>query len=191
MPDEANSPPDEELVQRCRDGDRHAFGILVDRYWERVFAWLYRLSGSLHTAEDLAQETFFKAWNGLGNYQTGPGFRAWVYRIARNAWIDYCRKHNQDVSVGMIDEHQMTKGMTPLQEILVQEQEQLLQTAITSLPSDLREALLLRAVESMSFAEIAEIVAANPDTARWRVFKARQILMKQFGMLAKTEESTS
>src|SRR5438445_9620374 len=76
------------LVGRAQAGDREAFAALVERYYDRVYRWLYRLTHHQHQAEDLTQETFLKAFRALAMFRKGSNFSAWVYRIAYNGFLN-------------------------------------------------------------------------------------------------------
>src|SRR5207237_2368546 len=80
-----------EWIRAAQAGDRPAFARLVDRYWDRLYRWLYHLTRDRHTAEDLAQETFLKALAGLGSFRPGSNFRAWVFRIGHNNFVNQKR----------------------------------------------------------------------------------------------------
>src|SRR5579875_3199836 len=79
------------LIVAAQEGDRSAFAQLVERYWDRLYRWLYRLTRDRHTAEDLVQESFLKALAGLKRFQAGTNFRAWLFRIAHNNYANQCR----------------------------------------------------------------------------------------------------
>src|SRR5207237_3464160 len=79
------------LVASAQRGDRPAFAVLVERYWERLYRWLYHLTHNRHAAEDLAQETFLKAFAGLASFRTGSHFQAWLFRIAYNGFVNQRR----------------------------------------------------------------------------------------------------
>src|SRR5205809_222678 len=86
---------DDEPVQiaQAKEKDPQAFTALVDRYWTPVYRWLYGLTRSTHTAEDLTQEVFLKAWDKLSLFHAGTNFRGWLFRIARNCFADSYRTH--------------------------------------------------------------------------------------------------
>lgn len=178
---------DEQLACRSRDGDRYAFAMLVERYWDGVYGWLYCLTRSTHDAEDLTQVTYCKAWAGLASYQSGPGFKAWLFRIARNSWIDHGRRAKSD-PMGDLAASVIAPESNPLDIMLKNERISLLNKSIGELPDEYREALLLRCQGSLSFAEIGEVVGAKEDTVRWRVYKARQLLLQRLGNLLNQEE---
>jgi RNA polymerase sigma-70 factor (ECF subfamily) len=162
------------LIRGAQEGDRQAFARLVERYWDGLFRWLYRLAHDRHTAEDLAQDAFLKALNGLHTFRPGTNFRAWLYRIAHNTFANHRRSsrprqpYPEDLAAG--DEG-------PVERALSREALGLLARAVGRLPTEFRAALLLRAEEGLSFREIGQVLGITEETARWRVFKARQKLM--------------
>src|SRR5207244_583966 len=155
-------------------GDRPAFAALVERYWERLYRWLYHLTHDRHAAEDLAQETFLKAFAHLERFQAGTNFRAWLFRIAHNTFANQCRVARRRHP---LPEDLATHDQGPEARLLSQEALQGLAHALAQLPTEYRAALLLRAEEDLSFRQIADVLGLTEETARWRVFKARQKLL--------------
>jgi RNA polymerase sigma-70 factor (ECF subfamily) len=172
---------DEEhlLIHSAQQGDRQAFAVLVERYWDRLYRWLYHLAHHRHTAEDLAQETFLKAFAHLHRFRAGSNFQAWLFRIAYNNFVNHWRTPERTRQA--FPRQLPAGGEGPLEQVLSQEALQLLARAIGRLPSDYRAPFLLRVEKGLSFQEIAGILGVKEETARWRVFKARQKLM---GVLA-------
>ncbi len=83
------SHPDEpQLIRRAREGDREAFADLAGCYWGRLHRWLAALTHNAHTAEDLTQDVFLKAWVKLRSFRARTHFRAWLFRIAGNCYLD-------------------------------------------------------------------------------------------------------
>ena len=80
-----------ELVRDAQKGDRAAFAVLIDRYWDRLYRWLCQLTHDSHAAEDLAQETFLKAFSAIHRFQAGTNFRAWLFRIGHNNFVNLHR----------------------------------------------------------------------------------------------------
>jgi RNA polymerase sigma-70 factor (ECF subfamily) len=173
---ETDPLPDAEqlLIRGAQQGDRQAFAHLVERYWDRLFRWLYHLAHDRHTAEDLTQEAFLKALNGLHTFRPGTNFRAWLFRIAHNTFANHRRSarprqpYPEDLRSG--DEG-------PVEQALSREALQLLGQAVARLPVEFRSAFLLRVEEGLAFRQIGEVLGVTEETARWRVFKARQRLM--------------
>lgn len=164
-----------DLVLAAQAGDRPCFGILVDRYWDRLYRWVIRLTRDVSAAEDIVQETFLKAYAAIGNFRPGTNFRAWLFRIAHNNFVNTrrARKLNRQALAPEIAED--PRG--PVSDAMSKEAVTRIVAAIGKLPSDFRGALLLRVEEDLSFREIADVLGITEETARWRVFKARQKLM--------------
>jgi RNA polymerase sigma-70 factor (ECF subfamily) len=167
------------LIRTAQQGDRRAFAGLVERYWDRLYRWLYRLSQDRHTAEDLAQESFLKALAGLNKFRAGTNFNAWLFRIAHNTFANHHRAAARRREPLPDDLPEREAG--PVEQVLSQEALQGVAQAVNRLPTDFRAALLLRAEEGLSFRQIADALGLTEETARWRVFKARQKLL---GLLA-------
>jgi RNA polymerase sigma-70 factor (ECF subfamily) len=164
------------LIHRAQQGDRQAFGVLVEHYWQRLYRWLYHLAHDRHTAEDLTQEAFLKALAAMPGFQTGKSFQAWLFRIAHNHFL------NQKRSAGKVRQR-LTEDLAagqdgPAEAAMNRETLVVLARAVGRLPTDFRAAFLLRVEEGLSFQEVAEVLQITRGTARWRVFKARQKLME-------------
>jgi RNA polymerase sigma-70 factor (ECF subfamily) len=165
-----------DLIHSAQEGEREAFAVLVERYWERLYRWLHHLTHNRHTAEDVAQESFLKAFSHLASFQAGTRFQAWLFRIAHNTLVNQrraARKIRQ-----RFPEQVPTLHTGPAEEAMSRETLQILARAVGRLPRDYRAAFLLRVEEDLSFREIADVLQTSEETARWRVFKARQKLME-------------
>jgi RNA polymerase sigma-70 factor (ECF subfamily) len=174
-----NAPDDladeHRLIVAAQQGDRASFGQLVERYWDRLYRWLYRLTRDRHTAEDIVQESFLKALAGLKTFRAGTNFSAWLFRIAHNLYANQCRASARRREALPEDLPDSQRG--PLDRAVSAEALQNLGRAIHGLPVEFRAALLLRIEEGLSFRQIAEVLDLTEETARWRVFKARQKLL--------------
>lgn len=177
---EPSVPPDAEevaLLHSAQAGDRAAFARIVERYWPRLFRWLYHLTHDRHLAEDLAQESFLKALANLTRFRVGTNFRAWLFRIGHNALANFHR--SQTRRRGAMPEDLPTREPGPVDRACTQEALADLASAVDRLPNDFKGALLLRVEEGLSFRQIAGVLDITEETARWRVFKARQKLMTE------------
>jgi RNA polymerase sigma-70 factor (ECF subfamily) len=176
------TPPaveDPRLVRSAQRGDPEARAELVERYWERVYRWLYRLTRDRHAAEDMAQETFLKAFAHLDRFRAGTNFGAWVFRIAHNNYANHCRAAGRRRPLpDELAEELADAGSGPEEEAQGRETLRQLAGALDRLAPDFRAPLLLRAEEGLSFREIADVLGTTEETARWRVFKARQKLLR-------------
>jgi RNA polymerase sigma-70 factor (ECF subfamily) len=175
---ESDRLPTEEhrWLSDAQKGDRQAFARLVERYWDGLYRWLYHLTRDRHNAEDLTQETFLKAFRGLHTFRAGTNFRAWLFRIGHNTFA------NQRRSRGSRGRQPIPEGLEapeegPVEQVLNREALQLLAQAVGRLPVEFRAAFLLRAEEGLAFRDIGKVLGITEETARWRVFKARQKLM--------------
>jgi RNA polymerase sigma-70 factor (ECF subfamily) len=181
LPEEepSGSPATEEAewIRDAQAGDRSAFARLVERYWDRLYRWLYHLTRDRHAAEDLTQETFLRALAAVKSFRPGSNFRAWVFRIGHNNFVNQKRaerRTKQQLPEDAPAPDVMTvEGNAETREVL-----EVVNRAVADLPSDFRAALLLRVEEGLSFREVAKVLGTTEETARWRVFKARQKLMK-------------
>lgn len=163
-----------QLIREAQQGDRQAFARLVERHWDGLYRWLYHLARDRHTAEDVAQEAFLKAFNGLHTFQPGTNFRAWLFRIAHNTLANQRRAARPRQP---FPAEAASRDEGPLDQALSREALQLLSRAVSRLPSEFRAAFLLRAEEGLSFRDIGQALGITEETARWRVFKARKKLM--------------
>jgi RNA polymerase sigma-70 factor (ECF subfamily) len=173
-------PADEPLlVARAQGGDRQAFALLVQRYYDRLYRWLYHLGRDRHAAEDLVQDTFLKALAKLDSFRAGTNFRAWLFRIAYHGFLN---RRRAEVRIRRMSPEQVPVVRTnPAATAVSQETLELLARSVARLPHDFRAALLLRVEEGLSFRQVAGVLATTEETARWRVFKARQKLMEIMG----------
>ena len=166
-----------EWIRAAQAGDRSAFARLIERYWDRLYRWLHHLTRDRHLAEDLTQETFLKALAAVKSFRPGSNFRAWVFRIGHNNFVNQKRADRRA-------KHQLPDDLAASDvggaEAVTESREALeaVARAVAELPSDFRAALTLRVEEGLSFREVAKILNTTEETARWRVFKARQKLMK-------------
>ena len=173
---EAVPPADEDsLIALAQSGDRQAFAGLVELHWDRLQRWLLRLTRDSNRTDDLLQETFLKAFVAIPRLRPGSNFRAWLFRIAHNNWVNLRRNARMQQAPESMDLE--STAIDPALESSQRETVERVYEGIRRLSPEFRAALLLRAEEGLSFKEIAEIVHTTEETARWRVFKARQKLL--------------
>src|ERR1700677_2227817 len=185
---EAASIPTEEmvLVDRARGGELRAYDELIKRYQERIYATVYHMTSNHEDANDLAQESFVKAYQALKSFKGGSSFYTWLYRIAVNKTINFLkqRKNRQHMSLNDIDfnaEHDpdlvaLISDKTPRREAGLNELQEKLNAALLKLSESHRLAVVLHDVQGLSHEEIANVMHCNIGTVRSRLFYARQQL---------------
>jgi RNA polymerase sigma-70 factor (ECF subfamily) len=151
--------------------------LLVEKYWDRLHRWLYHLSRDRHQAEDLTQETFAKALGALKSFRPGSNFRAWLFRIGHNNFVNLKRGERRNKHP-LPEDAAAPPVPSPVDVAADREAVTEVARAVGELPIEFRAALLLHTQEGLSYREVAAILHTTEETARWRVFKARQKLMK-------------
>ena len=176
-----------EIVSRCQNGSATAFTELVKRYERSLFAYIYRLNCTTvdQEPEDIVQEIFLKVYQNIHNFKQLPGacFSTWLFTIARNHCIDLIRKKRTDghskglEDKGMIDlaDPQLANPQKTASQNEVAER---VAIAVAELSEPFRSAFILRYYEDMSYAHIAQILQCNEGTAKSRVARAKQMLIK-------------
>jgi len=184
---EPRAPPDEQaLVQRVRRGDLEAYDELVRRYQERIYATIYHMTSNHEDANDLAQESFIKAFQALKSFKGGSSFYTWLYRIAVNKTINFLKQRKSRVHMSLNDldfnaEHDpdlvaFVSDKTPRREAGLTELQEKLNAAMLKLSEPHRLVVVLHDVQGLSHDEIAKIMDCNIGTVRSRLFYARQQL---------------
>ncbi len=186
-----------DLVRRAQRGDLDAYDELVKRYQERIYATLYHMTSNHEDANDLAQDSFIKAFQALKSFRGGSSFYTWLYRIAVNKTINFLkqRRNKHHFSLNDLDfntEHNpdlvaLISDKTPLREAGLAELQKKLNEALMKLSEPHRMVVVLHDVQGLSHEEIAEILDCNIGTVRSRLYYARQQLQ---GYLAEYAKST-
>lgn len=162
-----------ELVARCQSGCRQSFDELVACYAPRLFNFIFQLVRNREDAEDLTQETFLKAYQGIHRYRSSYSFTTWLFTIAKRSAIDHFRAHNQHEPLADYDE---VDAQDP--SVLTEQQDE--RTAIWNLvrqlPPKQFEVLWLRYAEGFSIAETARIMNATQIYVKVLLHRARKQL---------------
>ena len=188
-PDPATaSDSDAVLVERTVAGDQKAFELLVIKYQRRIQRLIGRMVRDVDLVEDIAQETFIRAYRALAQFRGEAQFYTWLYRIAVNtakkALMDL--KRNPTVSENSFKsddddetsplENELTSSETPEAVLASKEIAQMVNAAMDALPEELRQAISLREIEGLSYEEIAEAMSCPIGTVRSRIFRAREAI---------------
>lgn len=175
--------PDRAVVEDARAGDGGAFEALVLRYQARIVNYASAMVHDAGAAEDVAQETFVRAWRGLGRFRGESAFKTWLYRIATNVARTHLDRRGRQARIGdrsLDDETEpLQAGDVPspapdAETSLVRREE--IDRALAELPDELRVALVLRDVEGLDYKEIAGVTGAPIGTVESRIFRARRRL---------------
>lgn len=176
---------DLELVRRVQRGDSAAFDLLVRKYQHRVVALIGRYVHDWSEAQDVAQETFLRAYRALGNFRGDAQFSTWLHRIAVNTAKNHLVAHKrrppgEDIDIDDAEQFESALRLrdndTPERELMRQEMEQTVMRAVEALPEELRAAITLREVEGLSYEEIAQQMQCPIGTVRSRIFRAREAI---------------
>ena len=187
---------DEELVRRVQRGDVAAFDLLVRKYQHRIAALIGRYVADWSEVQDVAQETFIRAYRAIGNFRGDAQFYTWLHRIAVNTAKNHLVAHNRrpptdDIDID--DAEQFDSGIrlrdsdTPERELMRQQLEQTVVRAVEALPEELRVAINLREVDGLSYEEIAERMDCPIGTVRSRIFRARDAIDRELRPLMDNE----
>ena len=185
-PDEQAPQADALLVRRSQSGDLAAYDELVRRYQERIYATVYHMTANHEDANDLAQDTFIKAFQALKSFKGDSSFYTWVYRIAVNKTINFIkqRKNKHHLSLNDLDfsaENDpdliaLICHKTPRRDLNLVELQEKLNSAMLKLSAVHRLVVTLHDVQGLSHEEIGKIMDCNVGTVRSRLFYARQQL---------------
>jgi RNA polymerase sigma-70 factor (ECF subfamily) len=179
---------DEELVARSKTGDTESFNQLVKR-WERpIFALAYRTLGREEDARDVTQETFLRAFRALSGFKGDAKFSSWLYRIALNLCRDWMRKDRRAPLVAVpdgvdVEDLAAERGPTETVEDLAARAElsREVAKAMTHLPAEQRQAIILKEYHGLTFQEIADLMQCPLSTVKTRVYQGLSTLRKQLG----------
>jgi RNA polymerase sigma-70 factor (ECF subfamily) len=190
-------PTDEQLAARAAAGDESAFEAIVTRYQSRVFRLAWRLTGSESDAADVLQETFLQVYRKIATFRGASRFGTWLYRIATNAALMHRRARARRPAEPLDDflpgfDGDGLHAATPAEIRAAEDVERRLDrrrlaekalAAVDRLPDAHREAFVLRDLEEMSTAEVADVLGLDPAAVRQRVHRARMMLRGYLGAL--------
>jgi RNA polymerase sigma-70 factor, ECF subfamily len=168
------------LIAACRAGRTEAFGVLVQRYQDRLYPTMLRLTGSADDALDLLQDAFLRAFEKLDRFQGESSFYTWVYRIAVNLALSGRRRRRVTARLGIgggrgepldpQDDSSLSDPTLPLERA---ERDDLIQSALNSLADDHRAVVVMKEFDGLRYEEIAAILNVPVGTVRSRLHRAR------------------
>lgn len=182
-------PIDEKKwLKKAAAGSAEAFEQLVLKYQTAVYNLCLRMTGDPEDAADMTQESFLKAWRNLESFQGNSAFSTWLYRLASNTCLDHLRsvKRKPQLSLVMEDEDGEAQALdvpdsapSPEEQVIALDEQSRLNDALQALEEDQRQILILRAVNGLSYTEIAEALHLKEGTVKSRLARAREQLRKK------------
>ena len=181
------SGEDGAVLARARRGDRSAFGTLVRKYHRRVFATALHITGNRGDADDVAQDTFVRAYKGLASFDGRSDLFTWLYRITVNTALNHLRARKRVNAIAKAGAEEVeadggrpeslgTKPASPAESAELSERVRVVLDAVSGLSPTLRVTLILATVQGLPYKQIAEILEIPEGTVAWRVNEARKQL---------------
>jgi RNA polymerase sigma-70 factor, ECF subfamily len=197
-PNAGNRELDQLLVVRAQQGDKKAFGLLVEKYHRKLGRLLGRMIRDQAEVEDVVQESFIKAYRALPNFRGDSAFYTWLYRIgintAKNYLVSMGRRPQvmQEVEIEDVENfdggYEMRTTDTPETAMMTKQIAQTVNDTVAALPEELRTAITLREIEGLSYEEIATIMQCPIGTVRSRIFRARETISEKLKPLVDAKE---
>ena len=187
---------DQALVRRAQRGDSTAFDALVRKYQHRIIGLIGRYVADWSECQDVAQDTFVRAYRALPNFRGDAQFYTWLHRIAVNTAKNHLVAQNRrpptdDIEVGDAEQFDTATRLrdndTPERELMRHQVEQTVMRVVEGLPEELREAITMREAEGLSYEEIAQRMACPIGTVRSRIFRAREAIDNELRPLREGE----
>lgn len=179
--------PENDIVKRCKNGDRDAFNELIAMYQSQVVNMSYSMLSSREDALDAAQEVFVRVYRGIGSFKEKSSFSTWLYRIITNVCSDFLRKRRRtpntvSINASYDDEDKATDipdtSPTPEEHAQLDERRRALYAALDELKEEYRVVITLFDIEGLSYEEIARITRVPVGTIKSRLNRARSALKK-------------
>jgi RNA polymerase sigma-70 factor (ECF subfamily) len=176
-----------QIVERVLKGEREAFAALVDAYKGTIFNLAFRMTYSYQDADDLSQETFIRAYRNLRQFDPRKRFFTWIYTIGLNLIRNHLKKHEREISrenaARRSSEEGIDQGAQTERDMMQVQEIRCLKICLLKLPVDLREAIVLRFYQDLSFEEIATISGASLSAVKMRVYRGldqlKQLMNKE------------
>lgn len=172
-----NEIPDNQIIKKVKKGDKEMFGLLIERYSDKVFSYFIKFLGDRDEAFNLTNEVFYKAFKGIKNFNENKNFFPWLIKIARNEGINFIRKNRN------YEEHDID-GFEDESDF---ERDIILEEALNKLNENDREIILLFYQQDFSYEEIANILNISLENVKVRIFRAKEKLRKLLEKEVKNE----
>ena len=177
---------DQILIGKVLEGDPRAFERLVEKYKKRIYYLAYRMTRDHDSADELAQESFVKAYQAMSSFKPGHSFYTWIYRICVNLSINFIKREKQNVSVDFLRDSgfaiDRSNELNQLERMIASEQAAVVKEALNTLPPDQKAVFILKTYDDMSYEQMADVMDCSMGTVMSRLFRARHKLRKALEM---------
>jgi RNA polymerase sigma-70 factor (ECF subfamily) len=177
---------DEQVARLVQGGDKEAFGVLVERYEEKLLRYGRKFLSTREDIEDIVQDVFMSTYQNIQSFDTSQKFSPWVYRIAHNAYVNALKKHSRNplvlVDFDTLLSHPVYEDPAP-RERESKEIKQMIDKGLESLPPKYREVLILYYLEEMPYKEIADVLEVPVGTIGIRIKRGKEALKKLYGTM--------
>lgn len=173
------------VIERARNGDYEAFGLIYEHYSAQIHRYVYRLVGNQELADDITQDTFLRAFQSIRKISGDANISAWLYRIASNACFDVLRRRKLITWMPMLDDNDKSSEFTSDDFTPQVIESQIVRRTLAQMPPALSVCLVLRTVEGFSCEEIAEILKIPKGTVFSRLARARESFIKTYSQVAR------
>lgn len=171
---------DAELVAASQAGDQDAFAQLVQRHQRRVFNLVFRMLQQYEEANEITQETFLAAWQGLSTFRGDSRFSTWLYRIAYNCCLKQLEQRKRDKALQLAMQTEQVSAHEQINnELEAHDCQSLVREHLSMLPAKYRIVLVLRHLQDMTYEEMAEILTMPIGTIKTHLFRARNLLKER------------
>ena len=183
----SNRDKDLVLVRRLKRGDYKAFDLLLLKYQSRVVGLALKFVKDLQIAEDIAQESFLKAYKSINSFREESAFYTWIYRITVNTSKNYLtsksrKKELSETDINRLEDSEdvfdIPGGSSPEEILSANNLREVIMGSLTNLPEDIRTAISLREFEGLTYEEISEVLGCPIGTVRSRIFRGREIMQE-------------
>ncbi|GAC1375199.1 MAG: RNA polymerase sigma factor RpoE [Ktedonobacteraceae bacterium] len=171
---------DAALVTASRAGDQDAFAVLVQRHQRRVFNLVFRMLQQYEEANEVTQDAFFSAWQGLPSFRGDARFSTWLYRIAYNCALKQLEQRKRDNALQVAIQAESVDNDERIDvEIEAHDRQAIVREHLLTLPAKYRVVLILRHLQEMTYEEMAEILTMPIGTIKTHLFRARNLLKER------------
>ena len=181
---------DAAIMLRVREGDTSGFTYLIEKHRRQIVHYMFRMTGNLAVAEELAQEVFLRVYRSRESYRAEAKFTTWLYRIATNLGVNYARDHRHEKAAQSVylDQPDAETGTTPdvadtrqtvEQKLLRQERMAGIRAQVMSLPERQRQAVLMHKYQDMDYREIGAVLKLSESATKSLLFRAYQSLRER------------